>query len=85
MINYTEDFKRKVRSVYGNSLDDYLNSNNPFLGRILDDSSYSSISIDKILTATSLESLQKEARELKIKRELYNEYWDQPGIKKNYV
>lgn len=83
MVNYTESFKQKVRSIYGNTLDKYLDSNNAFLGRILDDSSQGGISINEVLLATNLESLQKKARELKIKQELYSEYWEQPGIRNN--
>ena len=81
MVNYTEQFKQKVRAIYGNSLDKYLDSGNAFLGRILDDSSMGGISVDDILLSTNLESIQKKARELKIKKELYSEYWEQPGVK----
>ena len=81
MKTYTEQFKQKVRSVHGNPLDKYLDSNNGFLGRILDDSSQGGIPIDTILLATNLETLQKQARDLKIKKELYSEYWNQPGVR----
>lgn len=81
MAQYTEKFKKKVRSVYGNQFDKMLSEGNAFLGRFLDDSSQGGISVEKILLATDLESLQKEARNLKIKKELYSEYWDQPGVR----
>ena len=81
MINYTDEFKKKVRSVYGSSMDKYLDTNNGFLGRVLDDSSQGGISIDKILSANSLETLQRDAELLKLKKELYSEYWKQPGVR----
>lgn len=81
MANYTEDFKIKVRECFGNQFDEMLSSGNVFLGRFLDDSSTGGISVDKILLATDQESLQNEAMLLKKKKNLYNEYWDQPGIK----
>ena len=81
MANYTEEFKRKVRSVYGDSMDKYLDSGNAFLGRILDDSSHGEISVETILSATDLCSLQRKVEELKAKKELYSEYWNQPGVR----
>lgn len=77
MAIYTEDFKKKVKKLYGNSLDKYLDSGNEFLGRILDDSSMGSVSLDKILSAKSLEEIQKEAKLIKEKKEIYLQYWEQ--------
>lgn len=82
MANYTEEFKQKVRSVYGNQFDEMLSNGNAFLGRYLDDSSNGiGVSIDDILLATDLSKLQDKVRKHKIKKELYSEYWNQPGVK----
>jgi hypothetical protein len=81
MPQYTEEFKQKVRNIYGNQFDKLLESGNPFLGRYLDDSCNGSIKVDTILLATNLEELQKLARKEKVKVELYNEYWNQPGVR----
>ncbi len=81
MIKYTEEFKNRVREVYGNIYDNMLESGNAWLGRHLGDNSTNDISIDKVLLAANLESLQKEARIIKKKRNLYTDYWEQPGIK----
>jgi hypothetical protein len=52
-----------------------LENGNPLLGRYLDDSSHGGISPDTILLSTSLEEIQIVARNLKIKKKLYAEYW----------
>ena len=48
-----------------------------FLGRYLDDSSSTGMSIDKILLAVSLDELQKEARIMKRKVILYQKWCEQ--------
>lgn len=81
-IKYTQEFKNKVQKLYGNTLNKYLESNDRFLGRILDDNSNGiGISANDILLATNLNDIQSKVRIHKEKQELYNEYWNQPGIK----
>jgi len=76
-MEYTEKFKSKVRAIYGNQFDSVLDSGSDFLGRYLDDASSGSVGVDEILLATSLEPLQKKARDIKARRELYYEWYDQ--------
>lgn len=81
-IKYSEEFKNKVRKLYETEFNHYLESNNGFLGRILDDSSNGiGISRDEILLATNLSDIQDKVRIHKQKKELYNEYWQQEGVR----
>ncbi len=76
---YTRDLIDEVKELYPTStkMHELANSGNVMLGRWLDDSSPQGISVDKILLATSLETLQKEARIAKRKIELYKKWCDQ--------
>jgi hypothetical protein len=73
---YTQDLINEVKELYPDSptMISYAESGSVWLGRYLDDSSSTSIGIDKILLATSLEALQKEARQMKRKVELYQKW-----------
>lgn len=81
---YTQELINEVKEVYPN--DDRIHrlaeSGDTFLGRYLDDSSSGSISIDKILLATSLDDLQKIARHEKRKSDLYRKWCEQDPRKK---
>lgn len=83
MEKYTQDFIDEVIKLYPDypKMHELAINGNAFLGRYLDDSGATSIHMDRILLATSLDELQKEARVLKAKRELYNKYWEQPPAK----
>lgn len=77
MINYPKEFKEKCKKVYPNwtKLHSALEQGREIVGRYLDDSRYGTISIDEILTAKSLESLQSKALKIQEKSNLYSE-WD---------
>jgi hypothetical protein len=70
---YTKELIKQVKELYPNNetIHNLADSGNEFLGRYLDDSASVSINIDTILLATSLEELQKLAREQKKKVNLY--------------
>jgi len=70
---YSQEFINKVKECYSSSpeMHKMAKEGEYFLGRYLDDSSQGGISVDTILLATSLDELQKTARELKKKKELY--------------
>jgi hypothetical protein len=76
---YTQDLIDKVKKVYPNEKEMHrlADEGNAFLGRYLDDSSQGGVALDDILKATSLEEIQKKARNIKIKRELYGEWCEQ--------
>ena len=73
---YPEDFKTRVKKAYPNCEELHLglDSGDVFIGRYLDDSSPTSLSLDTILNATSLEELQEKARLAQEKVELYCEW-----------
>lgn len=73
---YTQELIREVKELYPNSPDMHkaAESGRDILGRYLDDSSTGGMSVDKILLATSLDELQKEARLIKRKKELYGKW-----------
>lgn len=75
---YPEDFITKVKKAYPNweELHRKLDSGDVFVGRYLDDSSPTALSLDTVLTATSLEELQEKARAIQQKGELYREWLD---------
>ena len=75
---YPESFKAKCLSIYPtwSALHSRLETGDVFVGRYLDDAQQGSLSVDTILSATSLEALQREARYVKQKKELYAEWWD---------
>lgn len=78
-MSYTRDLINEVKELYPTDykMHELAESGNVFLGRYLDDSSSSSMNIDKILLATSLDELQKEARLMKRKVQLYRKWCDQ--------
>jgi hypothetical protein len=64
---YTQELINEVKELYPNSPEMHKLAENgaAFLGRYLDDSCDSGISLSEILLATSLDELQKKAREIK--------------------
>ncbi len=76
---YSKELINAVKEVYPDSKEMHklAESGNAFLGRYLDDSSPSSISLDTVLKATSLDELQKLARNYKRKIELYRMWSEQ--------
>jgi len=83
---YSEKLIKMVKEVYPDSPDMHklADSGNAFLGRYLDDSCESSLPLDTILLATSLESLQQKARDMKRKVELYKMWYDEDPRPKMY-
>ena len=83
---YTEELIREVKELYPNSAEMHklAESGNAFLGRYLDDSSDSGIGLNEILLATSLDELQKKARQMKRKVELYKKWCAQDPRPKMY-
>ena len=74
---YSQDFKNKVKAAYPDSKEIHrlVDNNQYFLGRLLDDSSQGGINVDEILLATSLDVLKKKALSLKIRKEVYSDWW----------
>lgn len=77
-MRYPDDFVVAVKTAYPNStrLHELLDTGNVMVGRILDDSQSSGLSLRRILSATTLEELQADARAMQRKQELY-EWWIQ--------
>lgn len=78
-MGYTRELINEVKELYPTDLKmhELAESGNVFLGRYLDDSCSSSINIDTILLATSLEEIQQKARLMKRKVQLYSKWCDQ--------
>lgn len=83
---YTRELIDEVRELYPNSLEMHklAESGNAFLGRYLDDNCDSGIGLNEILLATSLDELQKKARQMKRKVELYKKWCQQDPRPKMY-
>ena len=73
---YSPELIREVKELYPNSpeMHQLADSGNAFLGRYLDDSSPSDVPINEVLLATSLDELQKKARIMKRKVDLYRKW-----------
>ncbi len=78
-MEYTKELIAEVKELYPNSKEMHklADEGNGFLGRYLDDSSPSGISIDEILLSTSLDELQQKARNHKRKVQLYKKWCEQ--------
>ncbi|MBK9223409.1 MAG: hypothetical protein IPO16_15000 [Saprospiraceae bacterium] len=76
---YTKELIDEVKALYPTSAEMIKHAENGsvWLGRYLDDSCDTGIHIDKILSASSLEDLQKEARLEKRKVKLYHKWCKQ--------
>lgn len=76
---YSKQFISKVKAVYPDNKEMHkmAEEGTYFLGRLLDDSQQGSIPVDTILLATSLESLQKQAMKLKVRKEVYADWYDE--------
>jgi hypothetical protein len=83
---YTQELINEVKELYPNSpeMHKLAESGGAFLGRYLDDNCQGGISVNEILLATSLDELQKKARLLKRKKELYAKWCDQDPRPKMY-
>ena len=83
---YTQELINEVKELYPNSpeMHKLAESGAAFLGRYLDDSCKSGISLNEILLATSLDELQKKARQMKRKVELYKKWQLQDPRPKMY-
>ena len=78
MNPYPNELIAEVRELYPDSLDmiELAESGSWMLGRYLDDSSMSEMPMVRILSATSLGELQKEAHLAIRKCELYDKWCD---------
>ena len=83
---YSQNLINKVKELYPDDtkMHQLAESGNAFLGRYLDDSYMGSVSIDKILLATSLDEIQKEARIIKQKKQLYTDWCKEDQRQKYY-
>lgn len=83
---YSQELINKVKEIYPDSkaMHQLAESGNAFLGRYLDDLSMDSVSIDKILLATSLDEIQKEARIIKQRKQLYTDWCKEDPRQKYY-
>ena len=78
-MQYPEEFKQKVLSTLGNSeeLKKRLDEGQEIVGRILDDSSYNTISAKEIVDACesmNLQGLYNKAKQVVAIEELYEEW-----------
>lgn len=78
-MSYTKELIAEVKELYPHSarMHELADEGSVWLGRYLDDSSPRAIPIDIVLKATSLDDLQKIAREYKRKAELYGKWCEQ--------
>jgi len=76
---YTQELIDEVKALYPDSKEmiAHAESGSVWLGRYLDDASATVIGINRVLLATSLEELQKEAREIKMRSDLYKKWCEQ--------
>lgn len=76
---YTKDLINEVKELYPNSYEmhKHAESGSVWLGRYLDDSSPTGISIQEVLNATSLQALQEKARLAQRKIDLYKKWCEQ--------
>jgi len=83
---YTQELIDEVKELYPDSAEMHklAESGGVFLGRYLDDSSPTGFPIDEILLATSLEEIQKKARLMKRKVQLYKKWCQQDPRPKMY-
>jgi hypothetical protein len=75
-MNYPVEFKNKAKRLYPtwNDLHKMLDAGQTFAGRYLDDASSSTMSLNDILSAKSLDDLQNKARIEMEKNKLYIEW-----------
>ncbi len=73
---YPEDFKNRVKKVYPNwdELHRLLDSGDVVVGVYLDNTSPTALSLNTILTATSLKKLQEQAKIAQEKVALYHDW-----------
>jgi len=83
---YTRELINEVKELYPNSFEMHklAESGNAFLGRYLDDNSQGGFGVNEILLATSLDELQKKARIMKRKIQLYAKWCEEDPRPKAY-
>ena len=83
---YTKELIDEVKELFPTSKEMHklAEEGNAFLGRYLDDSSPTGVAIDEVLTATSLDELQRKARGYKRKVQLYKKWCEQDPRPKHY-
>jgi hypothetical protein len=75
-LKYPQEFINEVKELYPDykEIHKLADEHAYFLGRYLDDSSGRGVPYDTVLTATSLDELQKYARNEKRKVQLYRQW-----------
>jgi hypothetical protein len=75
-MNYPDKFIADVKEAFPNNTEMHklADSGNEFLGRYLDDGTSTVMSVDTILLAVDLETLQRKARAIKKQSGLYDEW-----------
>jgi hypothetical protein len=75
-MEYPQKFVADVKELFPDrpKMHELADNGNPFLGRYLDDTTGNVMAIDTILSATSLDDLQRNARQLKRRAGLYTEW-----------
>lgn len=83
---YSQTLINEVKELYPHDekMQRMAERGDDFLGRYLDGSSQESIPIDTILLATSLEELQRQARVIKRKKELYAKWCEEARNSKTF-
>ena len=76
-MNYSEEFKKEVKEIFPNNekINELLENGGTFLGRYLDDARYGiGITVDGILSATTLEEVQARIINHRYKEEIYGKW-----------
>ena len=75
-LKYPQEFINEVKELYPDykEIHKLADEHDYFLGRYLDDNSGRGVPYDTVLTATSLDELQKYARNEKRKVQLYRQW-----------
>lgn len=80
-MQYSEEFKAKVKSIYPDwqDLNNHLENGSEFVGRYLDDSSQGGLSPEEVMQAIdnqNVKALYEKAKTLAAKKALYGEWYD---------
>lgn len=83
---YSPALIAKIKEAYptDTNIHQLADTGSVWLGRYLDDDSTGGISVDEILLATSLEEIQKKARNLKIRKQVYAMWCDEDPRRKGF-
>lgn len=71
---FTKQFIEDLHKAFGQYVIDAVEHENPFTGRILDDSVTTGINYKDILAATSLEELKEKAEKIALQNKVYQDF-----------